>query len=336
MSDVFSRRGFLGGVAAAGIGTLLDPRMMRLIAADGAAASFQPFRFVHMTDIHLQPERNAVAGFTKALAAVEALRPRPDFILTGGDLVFDVLDVTPQRAKMLFDLYKKVLADHTSLPVHNTIGNHDVFGWGKRKGVTRKTPGYGKELVKDELALKNTYYHFDHKGWRFFVLDNIQPPRPLERGYYGFCEPEQREWLAAELKKTRGPSVLCEHIPSVTVTPFVDERHRTDEKWQFGSSMICTDAPDRLRIIRDCNVKLWLSGHIHAVDRVELRGTTFICDGAVCGAWWNGPRDRMNEGFGVIDLQADGSVKHAYHEYGWNAVSPTSPAQSQPAVPATK
>jgi len=40
------------------------------------------------------------------------------------------------------------------------------------------------------------------------------------------------------------------------------------------------------------NVKLCLSGHLHLVDRVDYNGVTYLCDGAVCGGWWKGPRAR--------------------------------------------
>jgi predicted phosphodiesterase len=67
------------------------------------------------------------------------------------------------------------------------------------------------------------------------------------------------------------------------------------------------------------NVRLCLSGHIHLLDRCELDGVTYICDGAVSGAWWKGPLDGIREGFGVIDLRPDGGFTHRYEPYGWNA-----------------
>ncbi|MFO7670024.1 MAG: hypothetical protein R6W31_10235, partial [Bacteroidales bacterium] len=45
------------------------------------------FTFAFLTDIHLQPELNAVAGFQKAIDTINQIRP--DFVLTGGDLVMD-------------------------------------------------------------------------------------------------------------------------------------------------------------------------------------------------------------------------------------------------------
>lgn len=327
-----TRRDFMRAAAGASLAAALpvsgcaQPQggMAATPATGGAAA---PFRFVHLTDIHVQPELNADQGLAQALQAVERLRPKPDFILTGGDNVFDVMESDAVRAQTLFDLYRRVLADHTSLPVYHAIGNHDVFGWRTKAGVTPQTPGYGKALAKDELGLKETYYTFDHKGWRFFVLDNILPGYG-RRAYAGGLDPTQRDWLAERLQRTdaRMPIALCEHIPMLSVTPFWYERNFKNGDWTLGDGLICGDAAARLALYRTRNVRLSLSGHIHQLDRVEYRGASYICDGAVSGAWWNGPRDFVEEGFGVIDVWPDGRVVHTYHDYGWAAKPAEKPA----------
>ena len=142
---------------------------------EAVAASAKPFRFVHLADIHVQPERRAEAGMVECLAAVEALDPKPDFILTGGDLVMDTFDQDAARSTTLFELYRKVLADHTDIPVHQCIGNHDVWGWGNKQGSSPEHPQYGKKMVCEMLDLPQTYYKFDCGGGRLFVLDDLQP-----------------------------------------------------------------------------------------------------------------------------------------------------------------
>src|SRR5262249_25554403 len=67
------------------------------------------------------------------------------------------------------------------------------------------------------------------------------------------------------------------------------------------------------------NVKLCLSGHLHLLDRCDYNGVTYICDGAVSGAKWKGRKRQTPEGYGVIDLFADGTFKHEYMTYGWKA-----------------
>ena len=74
-----------------------------------------------------------------------------------------------------------------------------------------------------------------------------------------------------------------------------------------------------VELFRKHNVRLCLSGHMHMIDRVAFRGITFICDGAVSGNWWKGAHLEFPEGYGVIDLYADGTFEHQYVTYGWVA-----------------
>ncbi len=313
-----SRRDVLKTIAGAAAVSLLDLPSLQAAPTDSPPA----FRFVHLTDIHVKRERGGDKGFAKALQAVEALKPRPDFILTGGDLVFDILNATPAMARELFDLYLKVIADNTSLNVQNTVGNHDVFGWGPKSGISPKTAGYGKALVRDRLQMNDTYHAFDHKGWRFFCLDNILPGGDERYPYLGGLDPAQFDWFKAELEKTgpKTPIVTCEHIPLITVTGFGHDDLHEEKQWRFGDALVCGDAAKRLPLLQNRNVRLCLSGHIHERDRIEYWGTTFINDGAVCGNWWKGVYRGVPEGFGVFDLNADGTFDYHYHDYGWKAL----------------
>lgn len=318
-----SRREFLKTTLAAGAASLLPGAS----TAEGGCATSrssapQAFRFVHLTDIHVQLERDAHKGMARALEAAEALKPRPDFILTGGDLIMDALEHDAAHGRRLFELYNKVIADHTSLPVHNTIGNHDVLGWSPKSGLSPRVAGYGKALAKDMLRLRETYHAFEHRGWRFFCLDNIQPGDGERYPYNGYLDGPQMDWLKQELERADAstPIVMCEHIPLVTATGFGHENLVKEREWRFPSALICTDAARRVPLLRTRNVRLCLSGHIHERDRIELGGVTFVNDGAVCGNWWKGAYRGVPEGFGVIDCRGDGGFEYGYHAYGWKAV----------------
>jgi 3',5'-cyclic AMP phosphodiesterase CpdA len=214
MKNIMSRRHFLqASTMAAALVT--GPRCLR--AEEGAPGELQSprsetFRFAHLTDIHVKPELRAEEGLVQCLSTVMRLDPRPDFIDTGGDLVMDVFKQDEQRARSLFVLLKKVLADHTDLPVHHCIGNHDVFAWGK-SGVDEKHPAYGKRMVLEYLDLPDRYYRFDHKGFRFFVLDDIQPAP--DQTYQAYIDDTQMAWLEEELqaKPAEMPAVAVCHIP---------------------------------------------------------------------------------------------------------------------------
>ena len=91
------------------------------ISLNSCTDNAKSFRFVFMTDIHLQPERRASEGFASAIEKVNALDP--DFVITGGDLIMDALGQSFGRADSLYNLYQTMLPLF-KMPVYNTMGNH--------------------------------------------------------------------------------------------------------------------------------------------------------------------------------------------------------------------
>jgi 3',5'-cyclic-AMP phosphodiesterase len=55
-------------------------------------------------------------------------------------------------------------------------------------------------------------------------------------------------------------------------------------------------------------------------DRVDYLGVTYLCNGAVCGAWWKGANQECETGYGLIDLYADGTFAHQYVTFPWTPV----------------
>jgi 3',5'-cyclic-AMP phosphodiesterase len=321
MSSRFDRREFIRG--AVGGGTALLASAMGVTAP---AAPTEPgrFRFVHFTDSHIQPERGADQGVIMALERVHRLDPRPDFIQLGGDMIMDALGEAEPRSRMQFELFTRVMSDHTDLPLRYCIGNHDVFGWKEQHGVSAAHALYGKTMAAELWGFDRTYYAYDHKGWRFYVLDNIQQDAPDSTivSYQGYIDEEQWAWLEADLaaKDPAMPAVVTCHIPILTVTMFNTWAHRFEDRvYQVPSAAVCQDAIKLATLFSEHNVRLNLSGHIHQLDRVDFRGVTYICDGAVSGNWWKGPLEGLDEGFGVVDLHPDGSFEHEYVRYGWTA-----------------
>ncbi len=315
MATNLTRRRFLGVASAAAISPGLVAASAR--GAEGPQAT-KPLRFAHFTDTHVQPEASAEQGLVRCIKAAE--RQQPEFVLTGGDLVMDVADQDAARAEVLFDLYQRVLRENTELPFHPCLGNHDVFGWSNRRGITPDHPQYGKKMFCDRFGLDRTYYRFDRGGWRFYVLDDIQPTS--DNRYRAYIDDAQREWLEADLraKPAQMPAVVVCHIPilSVTVLDTGGMWREQEDAYFIPTRQMARGALELTPLFAEHNVKLALSGHTHRVDRVEYRGVTFICGGAVCGAWW---RERAYRGFpagyGLIDLQPDGTFQYQFQEYGW-------------------
>lgn len=269
------------------------------------------FRFVFMTDIHVQPELRADEGFRAAIAKVNELKP--DFVITGGDLIMDALGQTEARSTELYDLFDEISKEF-KMPVYHTIGNHEVFGLYKRSGISPDHPEYGKEMYKKRLGQGKTYYSFDHKGWHFVMLDAIGFTE--ERKYIGDVDSVQLEWLKADLARigTQTPVVISTHIPLISVAG----QMKNGGTAALSASAIVTNSNSVIKQCERNNLKLVLQGHLHIVEEIIFRDTHFITGGAVSGNWWKGLRDGFPEGFVVVDV-SDNTFTWRYETFGWQA-----------------
>jgi len=303
-----TRRGFLKYVGAVA-GSAIIPG--GVFAEGDKQVAPEAFRFVHLADIHVQKELGGDRGFQQCLKVIHELKPRPEFILTGGDQVMDVSNVSEARAKELFDLYTGIRKD-SDIPFRECIGNHDVFGWHPASKIKKDHPLYGKKMVQERLDLPKTTYSFDHKGWHFCVVDTIH------RNGFRFALADL-DWLGRDLKAVGDrPKVVCSHVPVVSASAFRDwdydeHRHRSP------LGRVCRNPGAILRLFREHRVTLALVGHTHQNERIEYNGTVHIGEGAVSGNKWKGPRHGHPEGFGVIDVRADGTFEHRYQTFGWQS-----------------
>jgi 3',5'-cyclic AMP phosphodiesterase CpdA len=314
MSPATSRRDFLTAGALLGAASLIKP------VSAVAAPEKTGLRIAHLTDTHIKPERRAAEGMAQALDSLKKLNPQPAFIVTGGDHVMDVLNCTPQRAEVQWKLYQKTLDENTKLKVYPVVGNHDVYGWSTNPAIDESSPGYGKAMSRDGLRLERTFYSFDHGAWHFIVLDNIQK---RGGGYYGDLDPEQAEWLKADLAAVAGSKPVCvfSHIPLASICAFFFNK-KPKEFWRTGDNLMHRDSRGLIEMLRDGGTKLCISGHIHLMDQMRFLDVDFVCNGAVSGSWWGGPHQWVPEGYGVFDLYDDGTHSYQYVTYGFKADPP--------------
>lgn len=313
-SRVTRRQVVASGLGAYGASVLPAPA-----GAAEPSPSGPSLRFAHLTDMHVQPQLRGGEGYAAALDSLKRLDPPPQFVVTGGDHVMDVFETSRERADVQYDLYARVLKEHCALPVYPVMGNHDVWGWGQPGQIKPDQPLYGKQMAVERLNMKGPYYSFDEGDWHFICLDNIAP---RGAGYFGSLDDEQARWLIGDLEKTGTNRPICviSHIPLLAACVFFDGKERVqDTYWHVPDAWMHRDVKPLINLLRRYNTRLCLSGHIHLVDRVDYLGISFICNGAVCGAWWKGPQQEFAEGYGVIDLWPDGSFAHEYVTYGWKA-----------------
>ncbi len=279
-----------------------------------AAPAVADFTFVHITDMHIQPELGAEKGVRKAFAAVKALPRKPAFALVGGDLVMDAALVPRSRADLVYGMWRDA-ARELALPLHYSIGNHDLYGLKEADVARAADPDYGKGLWKKRLGLERGYDTFDHQGWRFVTLNSagITP----EGSWEGVLHDEEIAWLDSLLRKTPRamPMVFLTHFPIFTIFNQYVEGTTT----ALPPGMVVKNGKTFKEMIQNHNVKAVFQGHTHVVEEVTYLGTRYITGGAVCGDWWKGKRLGVHpEGFVVASVKGE-NLTWKYMPYGWTA-----------------
>jgi 3',5'-cyclic-AMP phosphodiesterase len=324
MANLISRRDFISRAVILTGGFASGLRAEHAKALDLPKSDL--LRLVFATDSHLMVNNRLRSedGLTAALSAIESLKPRPDLILFGGDLTHESPELDFPAAEQLIDRFLNIWKDHTNLPTFFTFGNHDLVGT-KNASVNREDPRFGKGLFRMRLALERNFYTFRKGGWRFIVLDDVLPE--ADGSYIGEFIEEQLVFLRTELRTDpQTPTVLCGHIPSVSVLPNLSicgETKTAGSDIETPDSLLTHNAADLHKVLNEtkANVKLVLAGHLHHLEQIQIDGVSYFNGGAICGNWWKGAQKGCPEGFLLLELGSDGQVAAEYRPYGWNAAA---------------
>lgn len=312
-----NRRSFIGGAIAVGAGAL-SPEVFAGAAHKGPTApdSEPDFTFVHLTDMHVTPKRWGDKGYRRCLESVRDLKPRPAFLLMGGDLAFDGLYTPKADFEEQIRLYREITAG-IGLPHYHCMGNHDVLGWSSRRKVATDDPGLGKKLIMERLEWDKSYYSFDFGGWHFVVLDSIFPITAKHGPTY---EPrigdEQLEWLAYDLGAAAGkPTVAVTHIAAFCN---LGQLHGDDKRKAMDGHMVLWDTHRLREILERHGVKALLQGHSHVIEEYRYNDVWYLTSAAVSGAWWSGGWANKVPGYTVFECRGDKlSWKHVI--FPWEA-----------------
>ncbi|MBL8877943.1 MAG: metallophosphoesterase [Phycisphaerales bacterium] len=312
-----TRRELMAGAGAVLLGSMLGGS--RIVLAHDEKPRKRVLRIAHLTDMHVQPELSGGDWVVKCLHHVQSQQQKPDVIFFGGDTIMDSFDEAEARPRELWGLWQRLIKGECGLPMEYCLGNHDIWGWNKKKsGTTGSEPLYGKKWALEVMGLERPYRSFDRAGWHFIVLDSTHTHN--EDGYIARLDPEQMAWLESDLKKTPKdrPVGVLSHIPIASVAGMVWAEAQNDRSFRVSGSLIHSDQAEIRKLFAEHgNVRLALSGHLHLVDRCEYEGVTYLCNGAVSGSWWKGKHRDCNPGYALVDLYEDGTVDRHYVEYGW-------------------
>jgi len=289
-------------------GLLLAPS---LALGNTTPAAKPSLRIAHITDVHLKDKFDAPARFTRCLHHLQQQTPKVDMVLNGGDIVFDMNKENISTINDQWKLVQNIMKNECSLPVHYCLGNHDIWWYEDDKGQAI----YGKKYALDKLQLVKPYYSMEKNGWKIIVLDSVH--LDIDNTWYiGKLGDEQLTWLSDELKATDAnmPVMVMSHIPILTALLMIEDD--IVNKWTMLGGDMHTDTAKIINLFyQHPNVKLCLSGHLHMRDKVFYNNVTYLCNGAVSGAWWEGNRRETAPGYGLIDLYADGTFEEKYVNY---------------------
>jgi hypothetical protein len=186
ISDL-SRRGFLGRSA----GVLLAAGMLPgKVFAQEASGENGDFEFIAANDLHFADPKLCPPWFEKVFAAMRQSAPKAEFALISGDLSTTGSAAEFGGMKDLLPLLK--------MPVHVTLGNHDVTSKGDR-------------TLFEQFFPDQTNYSFEHRGWQILSVNSVE-----SRHAENTKIPEETlKWVENSLKKLdrNKPTILSTHYP---------------------------------------------------------------------------------------------------------------------------
>jgi 3',5'-cyclic AMP phosphodiesterase CpdA len=210
------RRNFLRLTALGGGAVFMSGLFGQVLATTsdqaGGVAGYDDFYFVQLSDSHwgYSGDANPDAANTlkKAVATVNQLEVKPDFIVFTGDLTHTTDDPKERRKRMAE--FRDIVSALNVKTVHFMPGEHDA----SLDNGTAFKEFFGE-----------THYTFDHKGVHFIVLDNVSDPGAR-------IGDAQLDWLKNDLDKQAKDAriVVFTHRPLFDLAPKWDWATRDGDK----------------------------------------------------------------------------------------------------------
>lgn len=241
------RRGdFLEHVAwtGAGIAYTLTAGGVFTARAVGADMPAQAIDFVQISDSHIgfhqEANPDVTATLKDAVAAINALPRRPDFVVHTGD-------VTHLSKPEQFETARSILAELRA-PLVVLPGEHDFIGSDHKR--------FFDVFPADDK--RSTWRSWDANGTHFVLLINVFNFEKM-----GLLGPEQLAWLEKDLQSQRSgtPIVVFAHVPLYALYP----------QWGWTTE----DGAKALALLRRFDRVTVLNGHIHQVIRYTEGSITF-------------------------------------------------------------
>ncbi len=258
------------------------------------------------------PDERALEGFNQAVVSINDLKPQPHFVIMGGDLVENEYTRTLENAEKMFDLYQETTMK-LRMPVYNILGNNDIIRIFAESGGDSSHPEYGKGMFKKRLGEGVTYRSFDYGNWHFVLLDSLG--KTDRGGYRGYIDDDQFSWLKDDLDKTGTERPICVALHIPLVTSYIQiERDNMSAPPRF---LVVNNGTKVIKLLSGYNVRLVLQGHLHIVEEIKYKKTSYITGGILSGAKWEAPSWQGHpNGYVVVDVKGN-EFNWRYQSYKW-------------------
>jgi len=235
-----------------------------------AARDENEYIFVHVTDTHVSTNPRSVAGLSRFVREVNALTPKPHFVVNSGDLLNlnKALLSSPASGHTDFRNYVGIM-NHLSMPYYNVAGDHTDSSY-RLKEFPRGDHRCGKPLYWEYLGPH--FFSFEYGKIHFVSVDF---------GYH----------LGQRQIRVNG-RVL--EYPTLEVQPIHTRWMSQDMRHRSRGTFVVTTAeqdltehcPGFLEMARQYDVRLQLVGDDHVVA-YKARPVPYRTGGALAGCWWN-------------------------------------------------
>lgn len=293
------RRELLKLLGLSGASVLLPEALQ----AQGGRPPRPVLRVAFLTDIHL-PLSGQNDTIKQLLRQVQSPGLRVNMIVFGGDNIFAADGGSKEIAQKQLSNWTELIKENIKLPYYSVVGNHDIWA-SNATGLAGFSTG--KQMAIDAFNMPQRYYSVSRAGWRFMMLDSVQPGR---MSYFGEIDAEQYTWLSGELAKNHQPTVLVSHIPILSVAPLQNRElpvHGSGFRVPF--SRLIKNSRELVELVRiNPHVRLSLSGHLHMDDTIQYQHSTYVCGGSVCGAWWKGNYENFTPSYYLVDMFDNGQA----------------------------
>lgn len=227
-----------------------------------AGRSEEEYIFVHLSDTHVSTVPACLEGVSRFVTEVNALEPKPRFVVNSGDLVnLDKrLEVPAATGHTYFRNYVGLM-NHLSMPYYNVAGDHTDSSY-RLEQFPRGDHRCGKALFWEYLGPH--FFSFEY-GRVHFVSVDFCYHLGEKKGYATHTVvPEHVEWLREDMRN-RAPN-------SFTVTTSEHDLER-----------FCPNFPD---LAREYDIRLQLIGDDHIVFH-KAQVVPYRVGGSLSGCWWN-------------------------------------------------